>query len=230
MPGAFALKLGYQSHVKLACALEYDGAGGQILEGYARGVEDRDVLVGDAPLRAAEYHVAYLGGQRVEHALAVRYLALAHGEALSGVVAEDPGRAEESRLQLLLAGHVRADAAQMRAGLHPVALYQRLARGGGGEYDVGRAHGGLKVPRALKGDLPLDAAAVQQRAHPRREGGQAHGGLARGARIGQRYVTQPRHGVERGGGHVRAAGVTMQGTYHDIINNLSAQIEKQLCN
>lgn len=33
-----------------------------------------------------------------------------------------------------------------------------------------------------------------------------------------------------GGGHVRAAGVTMQGTYHDIINNLSAQIEKQLCN
>lgn len=31
-----------------------------------------------------------------------------------------------------------------------------------------------------------------------------------------------------GGGHVRAAGVTMQGTYHDIINNLSAQIEKQL--
>ena len=33
-----------------------------------------------------------------------------------------------------------------------------------------------------------------------------------------------------GRGHVRAAGVTMQGTYHDIINNLSAQIEKQLCN
>lgn len=31
-----------------------------------------------------------------------------------------------------------------------------------------------------------------------------------------------------GGGHVRAAGVTMQGTYHDIINNLSAQIAKQL--
>lgn len=31
-----------------------------------------------------------------------------------------------------------------------------------------------------------------------------------------------------GGGHVRAAGVTMQGTCHDIINNLSAQIERQL--
>ena len=31
-----------------------------------------------------------------------------------------------------------------------------------------------------------------------------------------------------GGGHVRAAGVSMQGTYYDIINNLSAQIEKQL--
>lgn len=31
-----------------------------------------------------------------------------------------------------------------------------------------------------------------------------------------------------GGGHVRAAGVTMQGTFYDIINNLSAQIEKQL--
>ena len=28
VPGAFALKFGYQSHVKLACALEYDGAGG----------------------------------------------------------------------------------------------------------------------------------------------------------------------------------------------------------
>ena len=31
-----------------------------------------------------------------------------------------------------------------------------------------------------------------------------------------------------GGGHVRAAGVTMQGTFHDIVNNLSAQIELQL--
>ena len=31
-----------------------------------------------------------------------------------------------------------------------------------------------------------------------------------------------------GGGHVRAAGVTMQGTFHDIVNNLSAQIEMQL--
>ncbi|MGN0376256.1 MAG: bifunctional oligoribonuclease/PAP phosphatase NrnA [Suilimivivens sp.] len=31
-----------------------------------------------------------------------------------------------------------------------------------------------------------------------------------------------------GGGHVKAAGVTMQGTFYDIINNLSAQIEKQL--
>lgn len=31
-----------------------------------------------------------------------------------------------------------------------------------------------------------------------------------------------------GGGHKKAAGVTMQGTFHDIVNNLSAQIEKQL--
>lgn len=31
-----------------------------------------------------------------------------------------------------------------------------------------------------------------------------------------------------GGGHVRAAGVTMQGTFYDIVNNLSSQIEKQL--
>lgn len=31
-----------------------------------------------------------------------------------------------------------------------------------------------------------------------------------------------------GGGHVRAAGVTMQGTFYDIVNNLSAQIEKLL--
>ena len=31
-----------------------------------------------------------------------------------------------------------------------------------------------------------------------------------------------------GGGHVRAAGVTMQGTFYDIVNNLCAQIEKQL--
>lgn len=31
-----------------------------------------------------------------------------------------------------------------------------------------------------------------------------------------------------GGGHVKAAGVTMQGTFHDIVNNLSAQIIKQL--
>ncbi len=31
-----------------------------------------------------------------------------------------------------------------------------------------------------------------------------------------------------GGGHVRAAGATMQGTFHDIVNNLSAQIALQL--
>lgn len=31
-----------------------------------------------------------------------------------------------------------------------------------------------------------------------------------------------------GGGHVKAAGVTMQGTFHDIVNNLSAQIADQL--
>ena len=31
-----------------------------------------------------------------------------------------------------------------------------------------------------------------------------------------------------GGGHVRAAGCTMAGTVHDVINNLSVQIEKQL--
>ena len=31
-----------------------------------------------------------------------------------------------------------------------------------------------------------------------------------------------------GGGHVRAAGVTMQGTFYDSVKNLSAQIEKQL--
>ena len=31
-----------------------------------------------------------------------------------------------------------------------------------------------------------------------------------------------------GGGHIRAAGVTMQGTFYDIVNNLSAQIAKQL--
>lgn len=31
-----------------------------------------------------------------------------------------------------------------------------------------------------------------------------------------------------GGGHVRAAGATMQGTFHDIVNNLSDQIAAQL--
>ena len=31
-----------------------------------------------------------------------------------------------------------------------------------------------------------------------------------------------------GGGHVKAAGVTMKGTFHDIVNNLSARIAKQL--
>lgn len=30
-----------------------------------------------------------------------------------------------------------------------------------------------------------------------------------------------------GGGHCRAAGCTMNGTFHDVVNNLSAQIEKQ---
>lgn len=31
-----------------------------------------------------------------------------------------------------------------------------------------------------------------------------------------------------GGGHVRAAGCTMKGTFHDCINNLSLHIDKQL--
>ena len=31
-----------------------------------------------------------------------------------------------------------------------------------------------------------------------------------------------------GGGHVRAAGCTMQGTMFDVINNLTPHIEKQL--
>ena len=31
-----------------------------------------------------------------------------------------------------------------------------------------------------------------------------------------------------GGGHMRAAGCTMQGTFHDCVNNLSLHIEKQL--
>jgi phosphoesterase RecJ-like protein len=31
-----------------------------------------------------------------------------------------------------------------------------------------------------------------------------------------------------GGGHVRAAGCTMNGTFHDVINNISAQIELQM--
>ena len=31
-----------------------------------------------------------------------------------------------------------------------------------------------------------------------------------------------------GGGHVRAAGCTMEGTFHDCINNLSLHIDKQL--
>ena len=31
-----------------------------------------------------------------------------------------------------------------------------------------------------------------------------------------------------GGGHIRAAGCTMSGRIHDVINNLSLHIEKQL--
>ena len=31
-----------------------------------------------------------------------------------------------------------------------------------------------------------------------------------------------------GGGHVRAAGVTMKGSPHDVINNLTLLIERQL--
>lgn len=31
-----------------------------------------------------------------------------------------------------------------------------------------------------------------------------------------------------GGGHIRAAGCTMNGTFHDVVNNLSLHIEKQL--
>ena len=31
-----------------------------------------------------------------------------------------------------------------------------------------------------------------------------------------------------GGGHKKAAGLTMRGTYYDVLNNLSEQIELQL--
>ena len=31
-----------------------------------------------------------------------------------------------------------------------------------------------------------------------------------------------------GGGHVRAAGCTMNGTFYDVINNISARIELQI--
>jgi len=31
-----------------------------------------------------------------------------------------------------------------------------------------------------------------------------------------------------GGGHVRAAGCTMQGSFYDVVNNLTGPIEKQL--
>ena len=31
-----------------------------------------------------------------------------------------------------------------------------------------------------------------------------------------------------GGGHIGAAGCTMSGSFHDVINNLSGHIEKQL--
>jgi len=31
-----------------------------------------------------------------------------------------------------------------------------------------------------------------------------------------------------GGGHIRAAGCTMNGSFHDVINNLSLQIERQI--
>ena len=32
-----------------------------------------------------------------------------------------------------------------------------------------------------------------------------------------------------GGGHVRAAGCTMQGSVYDVVNNITYHIEKQLC-
>ena len=31
-----------------------------------------------------------------------------------------------------------------------------------------------------------------------------------------------------GGGHVRAAGCNMSGTFHDVVNNISKQIERQM--
>ena len=31
-----------------------------------------------------------------------------------------------------------------------------------------------------------------------------------------------------GGGHIKAAGCTMQGSMHDVINNLTEHIEKQM--
>ena len=34
--------------------------------------------------------------------------------------------------------------------------------------------------------------------------------------------------IFEGGGHVRAAGCTMNGTFYDVVNNLTLHIEKQL--
>ena len=32
-----------------------------------------------------------------------------------------------------------------------------------------------------------------------------------------------------GGGHIHAAGCTMQGSVYDVVNNITYHIEKQLC-
>src|SRR5262245_41735226 len=82
-----------------------------VLQGDARGVEDRDLILALAALELAADDLADLAGDVVlgDRALAQRDVDLAVLAALADVVDEDAGALQDARVELLLAGEVRPE-------------------------------------------------------------------------------------------------------------------------
>lgn len=148
----------------------------EILRGDARGVEHGHLVRRRAALSLSGDDLPQLRHDvvRRDGALLDGHLELAGRDALRAVVHVDAGRGHKVGRKLLLALHVRADRADVRAGAHPVELDHGVGRRGDGDYGVRRARGSLAVrhgdelelahrARGLQDDLDLAAHELDAR-------------------------------------------------------------------
>ena len=130
------------------------GGEGDVVDGKAGAVEDGEFVGVATPAAAAEEDLAKgrMDLSRVELAAADGHVELAAMDRLRAVVDDDERVLEDSRVQLLLAGRIRADRVDVRARGEPLALDERAARGRDGHDDIGRAHASLDARARLKDD------------------------------------------------------------------------------